>query len=752
MRIANRVKVVSIIAACGLACGCAGPGRWDVGAEQHRPPMQSMAGSVHVSVLSVMPFEKFKEQLQPRFELKESEALAKVIPPTVQIDERLLSALNAQVGVSLPSSSVTETREFKDPSDPDKLTGYERKETKTPGAAPTAAASSAGIAAAREGKLAPPQPGTALPSNFTPQLEPALQYLAATALKQEVVLLSNYVANAPIDEGYTAYVVRLQVSLMPRSRGIPYDATTTLSFLPSIGAGADARDEGGQQNPAAQFIPLSEVEQRTKADADQTKPGSDPVVRVIPLLVTDNLEAARRSMTREDVLRLALALTAQIKGVGAKVDVERVLDRLESVLSTELNSIMTIGRAGDNSLVVRFGAARIGTAKYEMVARTHNVTALVLVPKPVKGPFPLSIASRTIMSDATNPMRPVVGRLWPDRLDEARQRLRAYDVRVEHDRRYVEARGTLSESAFASVMRAVQENDPRAYSAALRLDKDTAVLAPAEAQLLWADLVSVRQGSQFSLTSVRMPRWSPATIAGVPRQTITALDDGETVSAVVDGVEGVDAGRVSAALVVNGQRLMARSASRSGRAMELVFDSPQLWKMTSGSSPWSASIDLAYQVKTGSEETKAESSATFPGRVTLLPADGQGGLMVSIREIRDPSKPELVLSSPSNQIFAKAVSGQADLSGSATIELVLAEPARSVGLVRVRVRGGVPGSIAGAATDGLDYLVSVNGRAKLNIPLTGLSKATPVQIAASPAGVEPDLAKGLTLTVVGPPK
>lgn len=64
-----------------------------------------------------------------------------------------------------------------------------------------------------------------------------LEYAAATAFFQEVKLLNRYVADAALRRGCRAYVVRLQMSVVPFARNFPLDVYSNISLFSANGEG-----------------------------------------------------------------------------------------------------------------------------------------------------------------------------------------------------------------------------------------------------------------------------------------------------------------------------------------------------------------------------------------------------------------------------------------------------------------------------------------------------------------------------------
>ncbi len=220
------MKLVIGVLAGLLAAGCGLFGQKSV-FEPHRVKRQDQAGSVHVSILSVARWEDVQDALQPTFDLRAADALREVVPTTQQLEKKVLEALQVALEVAPPLTSTTISRTSGTQTGaPDTFTST-RTEERGPGDV-AAIARDPSLAA---GRLASGLDGIPDALGFQPALDPLLKYSAATALYQEVQLLNRYVRHAARMRGFVPYVVRLQVTLLPRARNEPYDAYTSLAFF-----------------------------------------------------------------------------------------------------------------------------------------------------------------------------------------------------------------------------------------------------------------------------------------------------------------------------------------------------------------------------------------------------------------------------------------------------------------------------------------------------------------------------------------
>jgi hypothetical protein len=337
------------------------------------------------------------------------------------------------------------------------------------------------------------------------------RYWAATALYQEVQLLNRYVRDAAVRDGCQAFVVRMQVSLMPAARGEPYDAYCTLGFFEGDREGAPTtslRDPSG--------APL------------RTTP------QVIPLMVTDNLEAGMQARAMDSVRQLAGAVYAMSFSVGASADVQNLQETLQRVFGQDLNSLLTVGRVTDNTIRVRLGAQQQASSDFAMVPRSHNVTLLLLVPEG-SGPS-IDVIMRSTMVDT------ITGEALPPRSELEIQGLLAEVARAH-------GLGGEEPALLEELLADAQRNDRVGFEAELAAVLGDERAARERAPELWLDLVATMAGSRYAATQFDLPRIEPGLRGDLPElpPTQTALfeDDGLACSATLSS--GGIGGRVAIA-------------------------------------------------------------------------------------------------------------------------------------------------------------------------------------------------------------
>lgn len=320
------------------------------------------AGSVTVAPISVTRWEDVASDLQPKFKMDSDVALALAMPTTQTLDERFSDALAASVGLALPTNTVSSSRVSATNPDTGEIeTSVSRTRTRASGdvsdiATPTPpAATAAGLAALVAGKI---------------DRDPMLRYLAATALQQEVALLNRYVTDKIQVPGAQAFLVRLQVSVMPNRRGMPYDVFTDITL--------HAGDQQAEVGLAEKYTEPNASKLACRGDSFDT-------LSVVPMVVTDNLEGLQASRTTDVARQIALSLIASAAGVGARGDLARTTETLRSTQGNDANSLLTVGKLTDDTVRVRLGAAQSPRYQYATIPRTHNISLLVIYRPCIEG-------------------------------------------------------------------------------------------------------------------------------------------------------------------------------------------------------------------------------------------------------------------------------------------------------------------------------------------------------------------------------
>lgn len=572
------------------------------------PKSQEEVGAVNLSVTLVSPWEDYIAALSPNFSLSANDAVGKIIPRTGIVEEKILDTLGLTARVGLPQSSelVTKTTNLKSTQS----VGEESKETitiaedksekKEPGKLPDAATRAQGAE-----KGIKDLPGAPAEAGKSLRNDPMLEYTAATALYQEVQLLNRYVSDAALRHGMEAYIVRLQLGIVPFRRNLGFDLYTKIGFFPK---------RHGVENMSAY---------------------------VLPLLVTDNLEGTLASRTQDTIRQLSIALSVMKAGVVGTAGVDRLKEAFESELFTEPNSLFTIGRVTDNTLGARFGAVRQGKDSYSIVPRTHNVTLVLLVPKDFSNSvgkakaceghqpqsqysakLPICTSSNSVSDLEQSEVRVVAsttmrdakdGKMLPqpgrnERADHVGDivqtflqsylgsEVEASQAGIEHnDRTKLKTKQCLNPSpdphpakvlCVEALLQTVWLNDFKKFECVLE-EAGWRDSVGRYTRDLWMDVVESLDRSQYSGVRFELPA-RPQPMLPDARQAILLVDDGKSqMKTTLIGGRGLVANQVRAVLELqldgeaSGQSisLPGTITTENGADLLLSFPSPAVWKL-----------------------------------------------------------------------------------------------------------------------------------------------------------------------------
>lgn len=321
------IKWIFFAAASAVLCSCSLPtlNRF----EENSARTQSEAGSTHVAVLSITPVtDKVVTALKPAFKISGDSALKEVLPVTGSFQQQEVRSTNVAVDVKVtPNPTVGDAPQVQTP-DQENL-----KAKVTPGVV-----SADGI-----------------------KVDPFTLRDTAESLFYKVVVQNNSVADFPRQSGFTPYLVRMQVSVIPKKRGLPYDVSSLLNFF----ARCRARRLGVDTNAASQ---------------QPACPHRIALTKVIPIISPENLERSL-DLASQDVLRSIEATGAGAIGNAALGGAfQNAARNVLSQIANTFNSLTNTGRVVDNQLFVKFGAYQAPNGSYQMVARKHDVLLFLLVP------------------------------------------------------------------------------------------------------------------------------------------------------------------------------------------------------------------------------------------------------------------------------------------------------------------------------------------------------------------------------------
>lgn len=290
------------------------------------PANQSEAATTHLAVLARTPFnDEVIKALSPNFAIDGKTAFEQSVPLTGLFVDLLRREIRAAVSVKAIPSGDPEVK------DPDKPEAPAPKAAKAP--------ESKDISAS----------------------DPFTRYSSANALVQEVKNLNNYLRSVPQLDGHTPYLVRLQLSVIPKRRNLPYDVFSDLSVFADTSASA-----------------VSFLAQRARTDGGITD--EQVLVPAIPLFATENIERGLDQRSRELLRSVAASGSGALGNVSLGGTASAAQEQSVGGVANDFNGLFTIGSVTANVLRVRLGAAQNAANSYEMIPRTHNITLLLLVP------------------------------------------------------------------------------------------------------------------------------------------------------------------------------------------------------------------------------------------------------------------------------------------------------------------------------------------------------------------------------------
>ncbi|MCG2592983.1 hypothetical protein LZ009_09340 [Ramlibacter sp. XY19] len=384
-------------------------------------------------------------------------------------------------------------------------------------------------------------------------------------------ILDNQITGGVLPLGYQAHLVTLQVNLQPNGRNLPYDTFVDVTLFP--GSWSDAMNAAADVNSDPQAL---------------------PPVMVYPLIITDAMESASVGRSLEVIRQAALQLSGIVANAGVSLGLGGGSDRLESILGSDRNSLVTLGRVSDHTVRVRLGAQAQGSTRLALVPRTHNVSLVVFTKANEKSYIEkLSVITRSSFVDVDTgvALLPKSGRRQ-ELAGEVRNLITAYGFQLEsncdtHDRPdgplellraadradYLYIGKCLREkpealpdkgkslSALKGAAETVYERAKANFASLKGLpaqpstsvgdggEKFTELSPSQEAQLkrVLAGLVNLQSESRFAKFLVQLTPYKPPQLPPV-QQLVVLRDDKKSTSTTIRGGKNLDPKKLSAKL------------------------------------------------------------------------------------------------------------------------------------------------------------------------------------------------------------
>lgn len=311
---------------------------------QNYPESRDKAAGVTLSATAI-PWSQISNNLHPNFSLTGDQALAQVAPFTLATQSAALNAL----GISASAGALVGP--FHAPA-----TGGSAQTL--PGSVPNPTAPT--------GTPAGASLPTAPAANTSLALDPTTKYRAANSLFQYVQQLDSDLTSSILIGNYVPYVVRLKVGVLPYQQRLGYNLFENIAFFIDWNGRDTARDSSQQHQ-----VPV-----------------------VIPLLSTDDVERAAVSSAAENARQISGALSILAPYATGTASVNSVKASLLAQAGQQYDSLMTVARASENTIIARLGAQYQAlsnpnvfdrwfgeTTTQSLVGQTYDISTIVLMPK-----------------------------------------------------------------------------------------------------------------------------------------------------------------------------------------------------------------------------------------------------------------------------------------------------------------------------------------------------------------------------------
>ncbi|CAN7303188.1 hypothetical protein LJR118_001611 [Acidovorax sp. LjRoot118] len=473
------------------------------------------AGSVHVSVLAVIPWEDVKSKLKPNLTIDAKTLRDQAIPVTYALLDKYLDILRFQAALAPNTVKTTSTLTSTSETGVDDNTANTQTITKAPGT-PRDMASTASLPAG-SGPTANAATVSAINSSLTAR--------AMASFVQEVQALNAEVDGAAMRTGYDPYLMRIQLSVMPRRRHLGYDVYPNLSFFGYSGS----------------------FDKDTGAPSARTATEGTPFV--VPLLSSDSIETAQRSQSIEALRDVGVALDL-VKGFGAAgFSFSSQKDRQQALQGLDVNSVLTLGRLSDNTIRVRLGAAYDPGGGHSVHPRTNTISLLVFFPKKAD-------LSRVVARTEWNHVEGSAalrrgGDPYEERLKRIQEQWPSLGLTLHHLKEIDELPFGGDYKSYENAMNGFlaarcKDVDPKSDKQVL---EDCPVYGRTRTHVLnlpgraiekertyayfWAHLLAVLPGSRYSTTIVDLPKLRP--MCPPPSQLVAYLEDDKGISIALRG-------------------------------------------------------------------------------------------------------------------------------------------------------------------------------------------------------------------------
>lgn len=651
-------------------------------------------GNIYVSAYPAIPWSAVAAKLEPKNNLTTAEARAMAAVTTQSQVSQFLSTFAAGLAVGLPNrSSLTTTTLAADGTTT--TTG-----TRTRGTGTVPAASGVRDATVSDASL------QADLSKAVPTLgiDASTQLTVGSAIYQLAQILDNQISQAITPKGYQAHLLTFQINLQPAGRNLPYDAYVNVTLMP------------------ADWDMSSRFSKQIASDSAALAP-----VIVYPLVISDAMESSSVARSVEIMRQAALALSGVIGNVGVNAGLQGASDNLQSLLGSDRNSLVTVGRISEHSIRIRLGAQYQGSRRLALVPRTHNVSVVVFTREDLQVRANdierLSVITKTSFVDADLGTVPESRRNsdsgQEDILTRVQAALASYGFRLKPEcaprTRALDMLRSLDRSDFTDYEKCLEDLDVRAGSD----PENHKALRQVRLKRVVAELMTVQTNSRYSKLLVQLSDWD-ARKPSLPTNGQLALlsDDGSSSRMTLRGGANLDSRKLVSKLRVssNGKHYdllpTGIDVDGAGKAVTLVFPS------IAGSQLMASMADPAKKGAMLTVDPDLELSLGWSGEncKCRLPD-------YPVKLIRSAPKPA------GNPVIVTSGVLVPDSAGVARLSLMVGPSKTEAGTLAVRVSGADLRGIEPASDVDFERgAIIVKPASRVTLLLGNLSSARPVQL------------------------
>ncbi|MEK6591719.1 MAG: hypothetical protein AABZ67_01425, partial [Pseudomonadota bacterium] len=710
---------VAILAAAILLNGCESiPNLFT----RKTPETAEDAANIYVSAYPAVPWADIGDKLEPKHNLTTEQARGMAAQTTQVQVFQFLSTFAAGLGIGLPAKSESTSTSLAADGTQTTTASRTRGTGTPPGSSGIASTAIADAALAPDLSRGPLSLG----------LDANTALTAGTAVYQLGQILDNQISKGHFPKGYQAHLITFQVNLQPKSRSYAYDTYVNISLLP--GSWKEALDVSRNLNTEAAGLP--------------------PIV-VYPLIITDALESTSTGRSLEVIRQAALQLLGVIGAVGVNAGISGGTDRLESVIGTDKNSLVTLGRVSDHSVRIRLGAQNSGSSGLAMVPRTHNVSLVVLTRwnetneeervrslsaithsslMPSDGGEPLTSGGTRSRQTLADQVEKAIASFGFGPVPDTCSALMDASGKVLHKGQLTEAElpGEIRISKYLDLLRAVERADYTHVKKCLGLGEKLDVHREITLRRVLSRLIEIQSSSRYSTISIPLKAY-PHPALPESGQLVLLTDDGKSASTfVLRGGKGLRPDIVKAELSLKDlpPPPQASDASKNPRQKQLK------------PARRAATQQAAQQPKSG-----GQSAAGTGAPYTLLPAAVKiigGGAEVQVS-------------------FASLAALKLGLNGDKPLKLILQQEKKSLDIeyaVRAVTKTEVKGTPNPVRATSSVLVADGNGLARVTLQVGKLPEgfAAPMRLVISGADVREDktigapglASKGVTIASESP--